>query len=745
MMKKLWDVAAVTVTSLGIAACMDSYSPESTPPGSKLHVVLSVESATISESAIMQVSARVTDKTGHLRFVPIAWKSSDPSVVSVSEGTITGVGPGTAMIIASAGSAADSATVSVTPPSDAYRHRGTKPLPVAVAGIILGDLTQDLTVGQSVQSVVTLMDAEGNTLTGRTITYSTDDASIVTVSDSGMISAVGAGVTRVHFTSGDVSTREGFTVTASPTTQAVASIAVTPASAELSVGQTSQETAVAKDEQGNVIAGTDFTWTTSNSKVATVSDNGFVSAVDSGTATIHASAFGVTGSVSVIVTSRPVAQVSVSLSARSILPGGTAQASAVATDAQGHVIADRPIIWSGGGELATISSSGVVTALLAGTVTVTATIDGVSGSRGLTIPAPALPQPPDAPPPSDEPPPSGAVTTILALLGQTKTVAATAALGGVFARYDRVFDQYLPSSDAWTDNYYDRGAVYYARYARTGDVTFLNKAHSIVLAYRQQHLEPNNYGTSPHWSQVRGLEIHYRLTGDTLSRRAVAGMYAWGLSSFSVPLWGSRLADLENPNSPHMENRIQARVLQGALSAYRMGASFNRDDGGGEMTPATWPSRLRTILNQILSVQQADGSFSWIQICGGQLNYMVGMLNDVLIEYYRDFEADPRIPGAVEKANEYLWTTQWDAADQAFSYASVNCSPVGGTELAGDLNGLMIASFGWLHHQTGDPKWKTRGDEIMAGLVSPRWASSYGSSKQFNQAFAESYRYLGWR
>ena len=130
---------------------------------------------------------------------------------------------------------------------------------------------------------------------------------------------------------------------------------------------------------------------------------------------------------------------------------------------------------------------------------------------------------------------------------------------------------------------------------------------------------------------------------------------------------------------------------------------------------------------------------------------MVGMLNDVLIEYYRDFEPDPRIPASIAAANEYLWTTQWLAADQAFKYASVACSPnpfgtnVGGPSPAGDLNGLLISSFGWLAQHTGDPKWRTRGDAIMAGLVSTRWGQYYTGSKQFNQAFAESYRYLAWR
>ena len=361
-----------------------------------------------------------------------------------------------------------------------------------------------------------------------------------------------------------------------------------------------------------------------------------------------------------------------------------------------------------------------------------------------------------APPPASRRPVSGFgqsadgdAQTIQKIIGDMKSSAEASAMGGSFAAYERLFNQYFPVINAGKnsnrlDNYYDRAVVYYARYARTGNQQFLRLANEVVLEYRQKYLEPNTYALQPHNSQIRGLELHYRLTGDTMSRRAIAGVYGHSLSAYPVR------RELENPKVDYMENRIQARVLQGALAAYRTGASYRRPDGLN-FPAAGWPTILREVLKQILSTQTADGSYSWVQICGGQLNYMVGMLNDVLIEYYRDFEKDPRIPVAVEKANEYLWATQWIPAAKAFKYASVKCAPnrfganVGGVEAAGDLNGLMIASFGWLYHTTGDAKWRTRGDAILAGLVAPQWASSYGSSKQFNQAFAESYRYLAWR
>jgi len=374
-----------------------------------------------------------------------------------------------------------------------------------------------------------------------------------------------------------------------------------------------------------------------------------------------------------------------------------------------------------------------------------AALEAAPAPTPLPTPTPTpLPIPPIPPEPTTD------AAKILALLGPTKSVTDTAALGPDFARYDQIFLEKLPSTNTWEDNYYDRSVVYYARYARSGDATFLQKGHDIVLKYRKDYLEPNAYKLQPNWSQVRGLELHYLLTGDAASQKAVAGIYAQGLAGFSRPIWGTPpIPDLANPQSSYMENRIQARCLQAALSCYRMGASYTGEYG--EFTPATWPTELRNMLNQILSVQKADGSYSWVQICGGQLNYMVGMLNDVLIEYYRDFEADPRIPTAIQSANEYLWTTQWLAADAAFSYCSTLCAPnpfgtnVGGKEAAGDLNGLFIASFGWLYSRTGEQKWRDRGDLILSGLVSARWASNYSGSKNYNQAFSEAYRYFGWR
>lgn len=86
----------------------------------------------------------------------------------------------------------------------------------------------------------------------------------------------------------------------------------------------------------------------------------------------------------------PVASVSVSLSNASVTVGATTQASAVLRSAAGVELSGRTLTWSATpGSVATVSSSGLVTAVSAGTATITATSEGQSGSATLTIgPAP---------------------------------------------------------------------------------------------------------------------------------------------------------------------------------------------------------------------------------------------------------------------------------------------------------------------------------------------------------------------
>jgi uncharacterized protein YjdB len=146
----------------------------------------------------------------------------------------------------------------------------------------------------------TLRDANGNVLTGRTVTWSTSNANVATVSATGRVTAVAAGSAVITATS------EGKSGTASVTVrEPVASVEVTPAASALLVGETVQLTATLRDGDGNILTGRTVTWSTSNASIATVSATGTVTAVGLGTVTITATSEGVSGSATVVVGPAP--------------------------------------------------------------------------------------------------------------------------------------------------------------------------------------------------------------------------------------------------------------------------------------------------------------------------------------------------------------------------------------------------------------------------------------------------------
>jgi hypothetical protein len=106
--------------------------------------------------------------------------------------------------------------------------------------------------------------------------------------------------------------------------------------------------------------------------------------------------------------------------------------------------------------------------------------------------------------------------------------------------------------------------------------------------------------------------------------------------------------------------------------------------------------------------------------------------------YYR---ADGRIVSIVKRSLDYMWNTQWTPGE-GFNYGDIPNCDGGGAYPAGDLTGLIVAPFAWVAKQTGDGAYRARGDEAFASGV------SHGvmySSKHFNQAYATSWRYFGWR
>ncbi|MBK6485420.1 MAG: Ig-like domain-containing protein [Gemmatimonadetes bacterium] len=166
----------------------------------------------------------------------------------------------------------------------------------------------------------------------------------------------------------------------------MATIEISPTSIDIEVGATTQLTAAAKTASGSTLART-FSWTSTDPARATVSANGLVTGVATGSGiVITASVDGRSGSATASVRLAPVNTITVSLIAATLLPGQMTTATAHLKDASGNALSGRTVAWtSSNTAIATVDAGGLVTALAAGPVQITATSEGKSGTAALIV------------------------------------------------------------------------------------------------------------------------------------------------------------------------------------------------------------------------------------------------------------------------------------------------------------------------------------------------------------------------
>lgn len=345
-------------------------------------ITLTPATATLTPGGAITLGAALFDAAHNaLTGRTVTWTSSAPGIATVNaSGTVTAVATGTATITAASEGVTATAQITVNP---------TPAVPVATVAVSPATVT--LVTGNTARLASIARDAGGNVLTGRAVTWTSSAPGIATVSAAGVVTGVAPGTATVTAT---VEGRVGSaTITVTPVP--VASVAVTPTTVSLVVGNTASLAAVTRDASGNRLTGRTVTWSSSAPSIATVAADGTVSAVAPGTATITATSEGKSGTATVTVTPVPVASVTVSPATLSLDTGATGSLTATVRDARGNVLTGRPVSWSSSdADVATVSTTGVVTAVGAGTATITASSGGQSGTATVTVTAPPPPPPP---------------------------------------------------------------------------------------------------------------------------------------------------------------------------------------------------------------------------------------------------------------------------------------------------------------------------------------------------------------
>ena len=497
-----WTTSAGTITSAGtytadtsaadaiVTATLTSAAINGSSSVKKrrvIQVVIDPKNTTVSAGGARQFATYGRRNTGDSVNVSVSYTATGGAISGTGAYT-AGQAAGLYRVIArqNGGSLADTSAVTVEA--------------VPVGSVSVTPAAPSLQVGQSVQLTATPRDAGGNALSGRVVTWATNNAAVATVNGSGLVTSAAAGSATITATSEGQNGTAAISVSIVP----VASVSVTPAAPSVQVGQSVQLTATPRDASGNPLSGRVVTWVSGAPAVASVNGSGLVTGVAAGTAAITATSEGQNGTASITVTTAvtnpgtvtnlavasvtansvtlsftevtngagqpasydirwaagalswasanevtqgtctvpvagtaigathsctvlglasgtsyqfqlvafrgtlnvdavfggfsniasgtttastaPVATVTVSPASSSLLLGQSLQLTAILRDASGNTLTGRAVTWSSNLPLlASVNGSGLVSGLLAGLATITATSEGRSGSSAITV------------------------------------------------------------------------------------------------------------------------------------------------------------------------------------------------------------------------------------------------------------------------------------------------------------------------------------------------------------------------
>src|SRR3989454_410315 len=173
-----------------------------------------------------------------------------------------------------------------------------------VAAVTARPAAPTVQVGQTAQLTATPRDANGTPLSGRAVTWASNNTAVAMVNGSGLVTAGAVGSATITATSEGQSGTAVVTVSNVP----VASVTVTPASASVQQGATVQLTATPRDASGNPLTGRAIGWSSSDNTIATVSSSGLVTGGVAGAVAITATSEGQSGTAAITVTPSTGAQ-----------------------------------------------------------------------------------------------------------------------------------------------------------------------------------------------------------------------------------------------------------------------------------------------------------------------------------------------------------------------------------------------------------------------------------------------------
>lgn len=297
--------------------------------------------------------------------------SSDPSCASVSKGGLLTMKDGNKNCILTCETMYD-----IDPVIIEVQGFGD-PNPIPVDNIVL-DKDQIFLIKDQRYKLTATVYPEDASYSG--ITWSSSEESIALVSDEGEVLGVSEGTARITAAIGNIQAH--CTVTVIKPEIPVESISLNKESVELCVGETETLVATVHPEDAPY---SDITWSSSDTTVALVSDEGKVLAVSEGTARITAAIGDIKATcvVTVIKPEIPVESISLNKESVELCVGDTETLVATVYPQEATV---KELNWSSEDEcIAHVSTNGVVYAMAAGETNITVSCGEVSVSCRVIV------------------------------------------------------------------------------------------------------------------------------------------------------------------------------------------------------------------------------------------------------------------------------------------------------------------------------------------------------------------------
>ncbi len=241
------------------------------------------------------------------------------------------------------------------------------PATIEVSGITLNKTSATIETGKTLQLSHTITPANA---TNKSVTYSSSNTKVATVNNSGLVTGVKAGTADITATAGGKSAV--CKVTVKDPVIGVSGITLNKTSATIETGKTMQLSHTITPANAT---NKGLTYSSSNTDVATVNQSGLVTGVKAGSVTITAKTQdgGKEATCTVTIRNPEIAVTGVTLdkTTASIEVGKTTQLTATVSPDNAS---NKGVTWSSSDTgIATVSSSGLVTGLKAGSATITAT------------------------------------------------------------------------------------------------------------------------------------------------------------------------------------------------------------------------------------------------------------------------------------------------------------------------------------------------------------------------------------